>query len=294
MGSEGVSSELSLNPSPTCAPLISPLKMKVSTITLPVLASLATANPVELTERQSCPPIHIFGARETTVPQGYGTSQGLVNMVAQAYPGATREAIVYPACGGQSQCGGVSYENSARQGTAAVVRAVTTLNQRCPDTKIVLIGYSQGGQIMDGALCGGAGATLTGAPLAAVKAAIFMGDPMYNQGLPYNVGTCRARGVCIVLCICRYVGGADENCATVCRPTQRLPVLTGQPGNHPVVLRLDRPVLLHWQRCQLASAVCQQVRAAGLGFHPSPAGCCVSWPWLGIKRGSGVQGDYKQ
>ncbi|KAK4655210.1 hypothetical protein QC762_300380 [Podospora pseudocomata] len=194
MGSEGVSNEPSLDPSPTCAPLIPPLKMKVSTITLPMLASLAIANPVELTERQSCPPIHIFGARETTVPQGYGTSQGLVNMVAQAYPGATREAIVYPACGGQSQCGGVSYENSARQGTAAVVRAVTTLNQRCPDTKIVLIGYSQGGQIMDGALCGGAGATLTGAPLAAVKAAIFMGDPMYNQGLPYNVGTCRARG----------------------------------------------------------------------------------------------------
>lgn len=51
--------------------------------------------------------------------------------------------------------------------------AVTSLNQRCPDTKIVLIGYSQGGQIMDNALCGGAGSTLTGSALEAVKAAIL-------------------------------------------------------------------------------------------------------------------------
>ncbi|OIW29289.1 carbohydrate esterase family 5 protein [Coniochaeta ligniaria NRRL 30616] len=162
---------------------------------LPILAGLAQSAPSDIQERQSsCPKVHVYGARETTVPQGYGTSQGLVNMVTQAYPGATAEAIVYPACGGQSNCGGVSYENSASQGTAAVVKAVTSFNQKCPDTKIVLIGYSQGGQIMDNALCGGGGATLTGAALASVKAAIFMGDPHNVNGLPYNVGTCKAGG----------------------------------------------------------------------------------------------------
>ncbi|KAK3903490.1 cutinase [Staphylotrichum tortipilum] len=168
--------------------------MKVTAAAIPILAGLATANPVDLEARQSCPGIHIFGARETTAPAGYGTSQGLVNMVKQAYSGATSEAINYPACGGQSQCGGTSYENSASQGTQAVVTAVTNLNKRCPDTKIVLIGYSQGGQIMDNALCGGAGATLTGAALDAVKAAIFMGDPHNVAGLSYNVGTCTAQG----------------------------------------------------------------------------------------------------
>ncbi|KAK3380747.1 cutinase [Lasiosphaeria ovina] len=168
--------------------------MKVSTVAVPLLAGLVSAGPVELEQRQSCPKVYVFGARETTVPQGYGTSQGLVNMVTQAYAGAGKEAIVYPACGGQSNCGGVSYENSAKQGTAAVVKAVTDLNKRCPDTKIVLIGYSQGGQIMDNALCGGAGATLTGTALDAVKAAIFMGDPHNVNGLPYNVGTCKNGG----------------------------------------------------------------------------------------------------
>ena len=53
----------------------------------------------------------------------------------------------------------------------------------------------QGGQIMDNALCGGSGATLTGNALNAVKAAIFMGDPHNRNGLPYNVGTCQAGGV---------------------------------------------------------------------------------------------------
>lgn len=47
---------------------------------------------------------------------------------------------------------------------------------------------------MDNALCGGAGATLTGNALAAVKVAIFMGDPHNRNGLPYNVGTCTNQG----------------------------------------------------------------------------------------------------
>ena len=117
--------------------------MKNAAVLLPILATLAGASPAEIQERQSCPKIHVFGARETTVAQGYGTSQGLVNMVVQAYPGTTSEAIVYPACGGQSSCGGASYESSASQGTAAVVKAVTAFNTKCPDTKLVVIGYSQ-------------------------------------------------------------------------------------------------------------------------------------------------------
>ncbi|KAI3321162.1 carbohydrate esterase family 5 protein [Xylariaceae sp. AK1471] len=164
------------------------------TSVLPILAAVATATPVELDERQSCPGVYVFGARETTASPGYGTAGGLVNMVTAAYPGSQASAISYPACGGQSSCGGASYDSSAQQGTSAVVSAVNSLNSRCPSTKIVLIGYSQGGQIMDNALCGGAGATLSGNALAAVKVAIFMGDPHNVAGLPYNVGTCTAGG----------------------------------------------------------------------------------------------------
>lgn len=168
--------------------------MKFTPALLLAAASGGTASPLEA--RQSCPGVHVFGARETTTPPGYGTSQGLVNRVLQAYPGSTSAAISYPACGGQSSCGGVSYDNSQSQGTAAVVQAVTNFNRQCPNTKIVVIGYSQGGQIFDNALCGGAGSTLSGAALAAVKAAVFMGDPRFRYGVSSHQGpgTCRAQG----------------------------------------------------------------------------------------------------
>ncbi|KAK3935715.1 acetylxylan esterase precursor [Diplogelasinospora grovesii] len=153
--------------------------------------------------KRACPPIHVFGARETTAPAGYGSSSTVVNLILNAHPGATSEAISYPACGGQSSCGGVSYANSANAGTAAVASAVNSFYSQCPSTQLVLVGYSQGGQIMDNALCGGgdsgAGISSTAVPISAgavnmIKAAIFMGDPRYVAGLPYDVGTCTAQG----------------------------------------------------------------------------------------------------
>ena len=102
----------------------------------------ASASP--LSSRQtSCPAIHVFGARETTVSPGYGTAGVVVNLILNAYPGATSEAIVYPACGGQASCGSISYANSVQQGVAAVAAAVNAFNTKCPSTQLVLVGYSQ-------------------------------------------------------------------------------------------------------------------------------------------------------
>ncbi|KAL6790432.1 carbohydrate esterase family 5 protein [Trichoderma sp. SZMC 28013] len=165
-------------------------------------ALLATASPMELEKRQ-CPGIHVFGARETTAPPGYGSSGTVVNLIVNSHPGTTAEAINYPACGGQSQCGGISYANSVVAGINAVVQAVNNYHNQCPNTKLVLVGYSQGGQIMDDALCGGGdpgnGYPNTAVPLSAgavsaIRAAIFMGDPRYVRGLAYNVGSCAAQG----------------------------------------------------------------------------------------------------
>jgi len=83
---------------------------------MPLLAGLATSAPAQengstIEARQAnCPKVHVFGARETTVAPGYGTSAGLVQQVQAAYPGTTAEAISYPACGGQSSCGGMSLD----------------------------------------------------------------------------------------------------------------------------------------------------------------------------------------
>ena len=101
------------------------------------------ASPIDIEERANCPGVHVFGARETTAGVGYGSSSTVVNLVVQAHSGATSEAISYPACGGQSSCGSVSYANSAKQGVAAVASAVNAYNTQCPTTQLVLVGYSQ-------------------------------------------------------------------------------------------------------------------------------------------------------
>ncbi|KAK6331948.1 hypothetical protein TWF718_002485 [Orbilia javanica] len=175
--------------------------MLLTAATLALLGQQASAYVLE--PRQSCPSIHVFGARETTVSPGYGSAGSVVNAILGAFPGATSEAISYPACGGQSSCGGISYANSALQGTAAVASAVNSFNTRCPSTQIVLVGYSQGGQITENAFCGGGdtniGLTNTAIPIQAsaltqIKAVILMGDPRFTAGAPYNVGSCTAKG----------------------------------------------------------------------------------------------------
>ncbi|KAK6524798.1 hypothetical protein TWF281_011696 [Arthrobotrys megalospora] len=175
--------------------------MLLTAATLALMGQQASAYVLE--PRQSCPGIHVFGARETTVSPGYGSAGSVVNAILSAYPGSTAEAISYPACGGQSSCGGVSYANSALQGTAAVASAVNSFNSRCPQSQLVLVGYSQGGQITENAFCGGGdtniGLSNTAIPIQAsaltqIKAVILMGDPRFTAGAPYNVGSCTAKG----------------------------------------------------------------------------------------------------
>ncbi|KAJ7279395.1 putative acetyl xylan esterase [Mycena rebaudengoi] len=166
----------------------------VASLLLLLGASLAAAQ---------CPNVHIFGARETTVPPGFGTAGPVVSSIMSAFPGSTSEAISYPACGGQASCGGASYASSVTQGVAAVANQVNSFNSRCPNSVLVLVGYSQGGQIFDDGYCGGGdtneGISNTAIPISAaaqkkVAAAIFMGDPRHIVGLSYNVGTCQASG----------------------------------------------------------------------------------------------------
>lgn len=90
-------------------------------------------NPVD----QACPEIHIFAARETTAPPGFGTAKVLVDLVLNAFPRATAEEIDYPAAGGDE------YGASVGEGIKAVVNQTGAFAARCPGTVIIMHGYSQ-------------------------------------------------------------------------------------------------------------------------------------------------------
>ncbi|KAK3046310.1 hypothetical protein LTR09_012183 [Extremus antarcticus] len=132
-----------------------------------------------LGKRQTCPSIHIFGARETTASPGYGSAGQLVDAIISANPGATSEAIDYPASGDNPW-----YAESRETGVSAVNSQVAAFASQCPDTQLVVVGYSQGGEIFNLALCQGSSISSYN-----IKAAIFFGAPTFNAGASYDVGT---------------------------------------------------------------------------------------------------------
>lgn len=115
-----------------------PIKTLLALLPFYLAATAAPAN-----EKRACPNIHVFGARETTVASGYGSSITVVDDILNGFPGSTAEAINYPACGGQASCGDVSYSQSVAQGISAAASAVNAFNAMCPSTELVLVGYSQ-------------------------------------------------------------------------------------------------------------------------------------------------------
>ncbi|KAK3322516.1 cutinase-domain-containing protein [Apodospora peruviana] len=144
----------------------------------------------------SCPDIHIFGARETTTPPGFGTAETLVDLVTKTFPRTTSEAIIYPAAGGDE------YGASVTAGIAAVVNQTGQFTERCPGSIVIMHGYSQGAQIMDDAFCGGPDGSSLNSSVSLVSkttatnvaAIILMGNPRHVDGLPFNVGNATAGG----------------------------------------------------------------------------------------------------
>ncbi|KAL1861436.1 hypothetical protein VTK73DRAFT_7111 [Phialemonium thermophilum] len=115
-----------------------PVHLLLATVAIAASATTATAAPALLAlAAPACPQVHVFGARETTLPPGFGSSQTLVDLLLRAFPGSTAEAIDYPAAGDDA------YASSVTAGVAAVVRQATRFADACPETILIMHGYSQ-------------------------------------------------------------------------------------------------------------------------------------------------------
>ncbi|KAJ4391096.1 hypothetical protein N0V93_004711 [Gnomoniopsis smithogilvyi] len=158
------------------------------------------ARPQELGVNTTCPAVMVLAARETTAPPGFGSAMTLVNLILQAFPGTSAaQSIEYPAAGGNNQ----QYAQSVTAGISAVLTQLAVFTAQCPNSKIVMHGYSQGAQIMDDAFCGGPdGSSLTTNNATLVPAAtgqkvaalVFMGDPRHIGGEVFNRGNATAGG----------------------------------------------------------------------------------------------------
>ena len=96
----------------------------------------------------SCSKLHMIVARGSTEPQGEGSVRAITAQIQNLVSGSSSEGIMYPATL-------EDYQSSESQGAAAMVQAITNYAQACPDSKIALLGYSQGAQVIGDALGGG-------------------------------------------------------------------------------------------------------------------------------------------
>ncbi|KAG5720096.1 Acetylxylan esterase 2, partial [Termitomyces sp. T112] len=154
-------------------------KMKFLLISLIALVFSATATPIS-GPTSGCSAVHVITARASTEAPG----EGIIGTVVTAIVGGSsqtvsREAVAYPATL-------TNYLVSENQGVTAMKADLAAQVSKCPDTKIVLMGYSQGAQVAGDVLASRATGT------DKVVATILMGDPGHVAGEPFQKGTANA------------------------------------------------------------------------------------------------------
>lgn len=125
-------------------------------VTMLLGSSMVAASPISgessrHTSRQSdCSAVHIITARASTEPAGEGIIGGVADGIEESNSDVSREAVDYPAKL-------MPYDDSSQKGTEALTEQLTAYVNECPDSQVVLLGYSQGAHIIGDVLCGGGG-----------------------------------------------------------------------------------------------------------------------------------------
>jgi acetylxylan esterase len=155
-------------------------------------AALETAPALAVASSNSaCATVDIIVARASTEAQGPGAIGALATEIQKGVKATVGErSVVYPAALSP-------YEPSVVKGDEAIKAELTEEVGKCPGQKIVLLGYSQGAQIVGDVLGGGGGNSGDGkatAPAAAsvtsqVVGVIQYGDPRRIPNQSFDVGT---------------------------------------------------------------------------------------------------------
>ncbi len=140
----------------------------------------------------ACPDVEVIGARGSTERPGFGVLLGpLARQITADVPQTVRSTPVdYPASLG-------AYQSSVRQGVADLAATMADTAADCADTRFVLMGYSQGANVIGDALAG-RGRTAPAVPgdLAdRVAAVLLFGDPTFTAGEPFNAGDGTRNGI---------------------------------------------------------------------------------------------------
>lgn len=221
-----------------------------------VTAGAATAQP-------DCPDLHWIGAAgsgergaEVTMNDGmgrvvYNSMQDLQQQLTRDGRTMTSEAVNYPAVAvpvDDSILGWAGFINSVDAGTAALNAQYTSFVQRCPASKVVLAGYSQGAMVVHRNL-----QAMATSPNLAAALLIADGDRLPTDAT-YNLGSVTT------------VPGAGKGVA------QDWPILAHAPGPLPLDVAA-RTVSV----CDLGDAVCDYDPEAEDTMNPAAVAVHTSY-----------------
>ncbi|ORY70435.1 cutinase [Pseudomassariella vexata] len=200
--------------------------MKSILFSATLLAGLSTTSALPQTSSATCKPYTLLFARGTTEMGTLGSvvGPGLQKSVQSAL-GADNvvvEGVSYPA----DMAGIMAESSGSGPGSVAMTNQANSWLSKCPQTKLILTGYSQGGMVVHNT------ATKLGAKTSSVGAAVTFGDP-YKTSLPKGIpaakfktfcasgdsvcgagGTCAGTGGCQSASTSGHTGyGADVNTA---------------------------------------------------------------------------------
>ncbi|MDR7278502.1 cutinase family protein [Catenuloplanes atrovinosus] len=131
-----------------------------------------------------CADVEIIGARGTTERPGLGVVlTPLAQQMTRELPQTVRTtALDYPA--------NFNYAASVRAGVTQLREDIAATAEECPDTRLVLMGYSQGADVVGDTL-----ARLDDDLAGNVASVLLFGDPTFTRGEDFNVTDGTRQGV---------------------------------------------------------------------------------------------------
>lgn len=113
-----------------------------------ILATAGSCGPV--TTSSCSTGVKMIVARGSKEAPGFGTAAAVVDAVKALIPNSSADPVDYPARLDDERI----YLGSVMQGTRNARQQIEDYAAKCPSGKIVLVGYSQGAQVVGDAVCG--------------------------------------------------------------------------------------------------------------------------------------------
>ncbi|KAF7190021.1 Acetylxylan esterase 2 [Pseudocercospora fuligena] len=165
-------------------------------LSLAGLAALASALPLDTRQSVSClEGLYILVARGSNQPAGEGSVGPVADAIEARVPNSVSQAIDYPATIIALDSNYITSVNDGIEDTKTKIQDYVTACGSA--SRIALVGYSQGGNVMTDTLAGGTGKP---DPIAQeyaqyIEAAVVFGDPRFNAGQAYSAGNSTSDGI---------------------------------------------------------------------------------------------------